>query len=99
MAQHIRIYIVAVFLDIPIPNAIVWIDGIVMASSGLNVVALAAAGAFTAAACASRGPWRGGLIFLALSDKVLKILFILPQPLLQSFGPIESLHKWCIINP
>ena len=39
MAQHIRIYIVAMFLHIPIPNAIVWIDGVVMASSGLNVVA------------------------------------------------------------
>ena len=82
MAQHIRIYIVAMFLDIPIPNAIVWIDGIVMASSSLNFVALAAAGASTAAACASRGPWRGGLIFLALSEKMQKILFVLLQPLL-----------------
>jgi hypothetical protein len=64
---------VAMFLHIPIPNAIVWMNGVVVASLFFNVVALAAAGASTAAACASRGPWRGGLIFLALSQKELKI--------------------------
>ena len=77
MAQHIRIYIGAMFLHIPIPNATVWIDGVVMASSFLNVVAPAAAGVSTTTACASPGPWRGGLIFLVLSEKVPKILIIL----------------------